>query len=114
MYKGPVYLKDFLKTSISSQVHGHADMGGEDVLAGQRQHPVARGDAAEHAVVLRRRHLRREGHQAHAELGKDKVQEDEHRPPAQLHHPRGERRRLDRELSMDLKKKTFKLFWARI
>ena len=44
----------------------------------------------QHGVGLRRRHLRRQGHQAHAELGKDKVQEDQHRQAAQLHHPRGE------------------------
>ena len=40
-------------------------------------------------MVLRRGDLRREGHETDAELGEGKVQEDQHRQAAQLHHPRG-------------------------
>ena len=44
--------------------------------------------AAEHGVGVRRGDLRGEGHEADAELGKDKVQEDQHRQAPQLHNPR--------------------------
>ena len=40
-------------------------------------------------MVLRRRDLRRERHETDAALGEGKVQEDQHRQAAQLHHPPG-------------------------
>ena len=57
-------------------LRGDADVGGQELPARQRVHPAARHRPAQHRVGLRRRHLRRQGHETHAELGKDQVQED--------------------------------------
>ena len=59
------------------------------LLAGQRQDPAAGLRAAQHAVVLRRRHLRRPRYQTDAEQRQDQVQTNLHRPSTQFHHPRG-------------------------
>lgn len=72
------------------QVRGDAAVGGRDVLAGQRQGAVPGLRAAEHALVLRGRHLRRQGHQAYAELRQDHLQAHKPRQATQHHHHRSE------------------------
>lgn len=49
------------------------------LLLGQRQDPAAWVRAAKHLVVLRRGGIRREGHEANAELRQDQVQAHQHR-----------------------------------
>ena len=44
--------------------------------------------APQHAVVLRRRRLRRKGHEAHAEFRQDQIQAHLHRSTPEFHHSR--------------------------
>ncbi len=58
----------------------------QEISAGQRADSTAGGRAAQHALVLRRGPLCRQGHQADAELGQDQVQADLHRSTVELYY----------------------------
>ncbi len=58
----------------------------QEISPGQRADSTARGRAAQHALVLRRGPLCRQGHQADAELGQDQVQADLHRSTVELYY----------------------------
>lgn len=64
---------------ISIVCFRHAELAEPALLPGQRQDPAPGLRAAEHVVVLRRRGVRREGHQADAELRQNQVQAHQYR-----------------------------------